>query len=141
MDETGKHEYFDPHEFPGRAWEVFSRSPLWALQERYFAESGIEAWRQGAVPHYITSNPTLANSYAEIIFAARRDQERLGPGKEPVYVCELGAGSGRFAFHFLKRLTRLCEQSSVAPGAFRYVLACWTSRCLTSINQMNSTCN
>ncbi len=49
-----------------------SRSILWDLQAAYFAERGIDAWRQGEVPHYVTSNPTIAAAYAEIVFAFRR---------------------------------------------------------------------
>src|SRR5689334_19486866 len=95
--------------------QVFSNSLIWDLQQYYFAAKGVEAWRQDEVPHYVTSNPTVANSYAEVVFAFLRDQNRLTPGDEPLYLCELGAGSGRFAFHFLKRLARLCEQSGLAP--------------------------
>jgi tetratricopeptide (TPR) repeat protein len=102
--------------------QVFSNSLLWELQQRYFTLMGVEAWRQTKVPHYITSNPTVANSYAEIVFACWRDQNQLTYSSEPLSICELGAGSGRFAFHFLKRLTRLCEQAGLAPTSFRYVL-------------------
>jgi len=104
----------------------FSQSYLWDLQRKYFAARGIEAWRLGEVPHYITSNPVIANSYAEIVFAFLRDQDRLAPAggldAEPLHICELGAGSGRFAYHFLTSLLRLCEQAGVAPESFRYVL-------------------
>ena len=65
---------------------------------------GVEAWRQGEVPHYVTSNPTMANSYAEIVFALWRDQQRPGqPDKasdEPLYLCELGAGLGPVCLSF-----------------------------------------
>ena len=105
---------------------VFSESLLWDLQRRYFDQAGVQAWRQGEVPHYVTSNPTMANSYAEIVFAFLRDRQRLAPqyerGDEPLTVCELGAGSGRFAFHFLRRFTHLCELAGLAPTCFRYVL-------------------
>lgn len=102
--------------------QVFTRSLLWELQQHYFAERGVEAWRQEEVPHYVTSNPTVANSYAEIVFAFWCDRTMLAPHHEPLTLCELGAGSGRFAFHFLSRLLRLCEQMDVAPTSFRYVL-------------------
>jgi tetratricopeptide (TPR) repeat protein len=105
--------------------QIFSASLLWDLQRRYFAEKGVEAWRQGEVPHYVTSNPTVANCYAEIVFAFLRDQERLARGQrseQPLYICELGAGAGRFAFHFLKQLTYLCDQAGLARTTFRYVL-------------------
>jgi tetratricopeptide (TPR) repeat protein len=100
----------------------FGASLLWQLQRRFFDERGVGAWRDGVVPHYITSNPTIANAYAEIVFAFHRDLERLEPGAGPLTICELGAGSGRFAFHFLQRLAELCDEAGVAPDAFRYVL-------------------
>ncbi|HEX3528571.1 MAG TPA: tetratricopeptide repeat protein [Thermoanaerobaculia bacterium] len=106
--------------------QPFSQSVLWTLQRHYFAARGVEAWRRGEVPHYITSNPAIANSYAEIVFAFLCDQDRLSAADaakdEPLYICELGAGSGRFAFHFLSRLIGLCEQAGVAAESFRYVL-------------------
>jgi tetratricopeptide (TPR) repeat protein len=100
----------------------FCQSLIWKLQGAYFAERGVEAWRQGEVPHYVTSNPTMANSYAEIVLAFWRDRQRLAPQSEPLTICELGAGSARFAFHFLRRLAALCEEAGVPPQAFRYVL-------------------
>jgi hypothetical protein len=42
-----------------------SHSMLWELQREFFARQGVEAWRQGAVPHYITSNPFIASAYAQ----------------------------------------------------------------------------
>ena len=106
----------------GEAEQRFSASMLWDLQRLYFAERGVDAWRQGEVPHYVTSNPMMANSYAEVVFGLLRDARRRAPGDAPLYVCELGAGSGRFAFHFLSRLVALCERAGVAPLAFRYIL-------------------
>ncbi len=117
---------------PDRPWylmeerQVFSRSLLWDLQRSYFSSRGVDAWRQGEVPHYITSNPTIARAYAEMIFAFRQDQERVAPGGEPIHVCELGAGCGRFAFHFLRRLLQLCRESGTAPEGFRYILTDFT---------------
>ncbi len=110
--------------------QVFSRSLIWALQEHYFAARGVDAWRHGEVPHYITSNPAIANSYAEIVLACLREHERLAPdggrAAEPLYLCELGAGSGRFAYHFLRRLKRLCELALLTPMPFCYVLTDFT---------------
>ena len=100
----------------------FCRSRIWQLQDAYFAARGIEAWRHGEVPHYVTSNPVIANSYAEIVLAFWRDRQRLAADGEPLTICELGAGSGRFAYHFLRRLAALCAQEDVPPQAFRYVL-------------------
>jgi tetratricopeptide (TPR) repeat protein len=106
--------------------QVFSRSLLWDLQQRYFDGRGVEAWRASEVPHYVSSNPTMADAYAEIVLAFLVDRERLAPADEasgePLHLLELGAGSGRFACHFLTRLVRLCERAGVAPERFRYVL-------------------
>jgi tetratricopeptide (TPR) repeat protein len=106
--------------------KVFSESLLWSLQQHYFTHKGIGAWQENEVPHYVTSNPTVANSYAEIVFALLHDHQRLTLAAqeqiEPLYLCELGAGSGRFAFHFLHRLMSLCKQAEVAPTSFCYVL-------------------
>jgi len=106
--------------------QPFAQSLLWDIQQAYYADKGIQAWREDELPHYVTSNPTVASSYAEIVLACWRDQQRLAAGSktgdEPLYICELGSGSGRFAYHFLRRLTRLCEQTGVSPTSFCYVL-------------------
>lgn len=108
----------------------FSQSLLWRLQQRYFVEKGVAAWREGEVPQYVTSNPTIAHSYAEIVCAFLQEQRRLAPehipSAEPLYLCELGAGSGRFAFHFLTQLMRLFEQRGISPDCFRYILTDFT---------------
>lgn len=106
--------------------QPFSQSLLWDIQRHYFAERGAKAWRLGEVPHYVTSNPVIADAYAEIVFAFWRDRQALFPGEETLHICELGAGSGRFGFYFLQRLSRLCEQHDVPPRSFRYVLTDFT---------------
>ncbi len=109
--------------------QVFSQSLLWDWQRLYFTQRGIEAWRQGEVPHYVTSNPMIARSYAELVFAFISDYIRLGPKSnddkdpnEPLYLCELGAGSGRFAFHFLTQLIHIWKHAPAALPSFCYVL-------------------
>lgn len=113
---------------------VFSESLLWQLQRDFFDEKGAAAWQSGQVPHYVTSSPTLANSYAEIVFAFWRDRKRmtssvesLEPSRdEPLYICELGAGSGRFAFHFITRFVKLCEQFQQETIPICYVMTDFT---------------
>src|SRR2546423_9384940 len=99
-----------------------SRSALWQMQRNFFARQGVEAWRQGIVPHYITSNPFIANAYAKVVFGFLRDCRSainqhqaadfpvIDP-EQPVYLIELGSGSGRFAFHFLKKLLGFYRRS------------------------------
>lgn len=106
--------------------QLFRKSLLWELQSRYFSERGVQAWRDEEVPHYITSNPTIARAYAETVFAFYQDRQRLSASTEALTICELGAGSGRFAFYFLSHLMTLCASSGVALTAFRYVLTDFT---------------
>jgi len=86
------------------------------------------------VPHYVTSTPVIADTYAELIFAFRRDRQALFPGHEPLYIWELGSGSGRFAFHFLKRLLPLCARRGAPPFAFRYMLTDFTQSNLDAVS-------
>lgn len=114
--------------YPLEQRQPFSRSLLWDLQRRYFAARGAAAWSLGEVPHYVTSNPVIADAYAELVFAFWRDRQALFPDDAPLHVCELGAGPGRFAFYFLKRLQRLCALHGAPQRAFRYVLSDFTQR-------------
>lgn len=104
--------------------ERFSESVLWQLQQDYFVQKGIDAWRLHEVPNYIVSNPVFAGRYAEMVWAFLEDRIRLeGKLPAPVTICELGAGSGEFAFHFIRQLIQLCENAQQdIPATFRYVL-------------------
>lgn len=104
-------------------YKPFSRSRLWEYQRRFFEESGIDAWKDGVVPHYITSNRFTARAYAEIVFALFRDVARQQTiSGDPIYIVELGGGSGRFAYHFLTCLESCCDEASFAVPRFQYVL-------------------
>ena len=108
----------------------FSESLLWQIQRNYFERQGIAAWRQGDVPHYITSNPYIAEAYARVVCAYWTDLLYGDPGKEqaaldlaqPVYIIELGSGPGRFAFHFLKQLSGMTSRSRLAALKFKYIM-------------------
>lgn len=94
---------------------------LWRLQRRYFHDRGPEAWRGGEVPHYITSNPLIAETYARLVLAFLRD--RAGDADpQPLQIIELGAGSGRFAYHFLDRLETHCAAAGQPRPPLRYIM-------------------
>jgi tetratricopeptide (TPR) repeat protein len=101
----------------------FSQSPIWELQRAYFEEQGIHAWQSEEVPQYISSNPIMAKAYAEMIFGFLRDRARLGFAKEPVYILELGAGSGRLAYHVLKALEELKAFAGIELPPYRYIMS------------------
>lgn len=104
--------------------ERLSRSILWRLQRRFFEGAGMLAWSDGIVPHYITSNPFIARAYVEVVLGFARDVATRGEG--PLYVIELGAGVGRFAFHFLRRLSRALEDGAFRGVPIRYVITDFT---------------
>lgn len=110
-----------------------SRSLLWDIQQKFFAQQGIKAWREGVVPHYITSNTFIADSYAKVVFGFMRDCRAVAEGAaepafaplnpdEPVYIVELGCGHGRFAYHFLKKFHTLHRQSVLRDVPYRYIM-------------------
>lgn len=109
----------------------FSECVLWDLQRRFFQERGIAAWRSGVVPQYITSHPFLAEAYARVTMQWLREVHQspeFNP-ELPVRVFELAAGSGRFAFLFLRAFSKLLEIERRCrpdffsrPGSLRYVM-------------------
>lgn len=101
-----------------------SASILWELQRRYFDRAGPGAWASGDVPHHATSNPAIAHAYAQVVLGFLRDTA-LDPAA-PLYIVELGAGAGRFAFHFMRALAQLTAAARIPPVAWRYVLTDFT---------------
>jgi hypothetical protein len=85
----------------------FSESLLWKLQEEAYKQFGPEAWAKKGVPFYLTSNPRTVNQYIQVILGYIRDCLAEGAAtpidlNEPLYCFDLGAGSGRFSYLFLK---------------------------------------
>ncbi|QMV41484.1 tetratricopeptide repeat protein [Cohnella cholangitidis] len=101
----------------------FSEAPIWELQRSYYEEQGIKAWQNEEVPEYITSNPIIAEAYAEMIFGFLQDRAGVGYASEPVTIVELGAGSGRLAFHVLNELCELAAFAGIAIPPFRYIMS------------------
>src|SRR5262249_24696687 len=107
--------------------ERLSQSLLWRLQRNYFERHGIEAWRSGAVPHHITSSPFIADAYARVVLGFLRDC-RVLDHSQPVHIVELGSGSGRFAYSFLKKFLNLYRNSSLKEIPVKYVMTDFTNR-------------
>lgn len=108
-----------------------SQSLLWQLQRNYFERHGIEAWRSGAVPHHITSSPFIADAYARVVMGFLRDwttlrNSQLDPS-QPVHIVELGSGSGRFAYSFLKKFLHLQRNSVLREIPVKYVMTDFTN--------------
>lgn len=106
-----------------------SQSLIWQLQREYFLGSGPAAWQDDVVPHQISSNPLLARAYSQLILGYWRDCATAGQNgtlqlnpEQPIYIIELGAGSGRLAHHLLHQFHPLWTQSPYADIPFKLVL-------------------
>lgn len=103
-----------------------SRSVLWRLQRQFFDRQGAQSWTEGTVPHYITSNPWIAGAYARVVFGWLRDVYADLDRSQPVYVVELGCGSGRFGFLFLNAFLDRLRRSALCDAPVTYVLTDFT---------------
>ncbi len=77
----------------------FSESLLWRLQHNSYEKSGPRAWK-------ISNNPFLARAYAHQTIAILRDWQNILNPNEPLYLLEIGAGSGKFSFLYLQELLK-----------------------------------
>ena len=105
----------------------FSESALWRMQRDYFEKEGINAW-VSQVPFYITSNPFIAASYAKIAMSFMRDWIKAHPesAEQTFYFLELGTGSGRFSYLFVKALLALMKSLNNTSSRFCYVMTDFT---------------
>lgn len=106
-----------------------SKSLVWKLQRNFFHRQGVAAWKHGTVPHYITSNPFIANAYAKVVFGFLRDCYTYGlDPSQPVYIMELGGGSGRLAYHFLQKFFPFFDRSPLQHIRVKYLLTDFADR-------------
>jgi len=118
-------------EFVVESRKRLSDSIIWRLQREAYTRRAQTAWAPDAVPFYITSNAYIAAAYAGVVVGFLRDcvsalAPPLGPfdREAPAYVLELAAGSGQFAYLFLKKLLpALREVPALAGLRFRYVMS------------------
>jgi hypothetical protein len=98
------------------------RSMVWRLQRTFYADQGVAAWSQSRVPQSVTTSPNIAGAYARIAFGYLQDLRASLDPAQPVYLVELGAGSGRFGKRFLQAFTTLLRERTDVPPRFVYVM-------------------
>lgn len=104
-----------------------SQSVLWELQKAAYSNFGQSAWAGKGVPFYITSNPFIVQAYVQLVIGYIRDclnpmaATPLDPSK-PLYFVDLGSGTGRFSYLFLKTLRESLEQLPLPKLDIRYVM-------------------
>ncbi len=109
--------------------QPLSQSLIWQIQRAYFLKNGMKAWQDDVVPSSISSNPVMARAYSQILFGYLRDcVAAAATGRsvldetEPIYIVELGAGSGRLAHHFLHTFYPRYLESPFAKRPIKYVM-------------------
>lgn len=84
-----------------------SESKIWTLLEQYYQASSISAWNQ--IPFYPTSNPFIAEAYADVILNFILDYKEQIDYSKPLYILEMAAGTGCFSFYLLRELRKRKE--------------------------------
>jgi len=115
-----------------------SQSIIWRLQRDFYAQRGLKAWNEDLVPSYITNNPFIAEIYAGIAAAflqdcmshAQRDSSPLSR-EIPLRILELGSGTGKFSYLFLRKLTALLQNNNIPLHLVRYCMTDTTEKLVT----------
>lgn len=106
-----------------------SQSLIWRLQRDFYEQRGLKAWKEDLVPSYITNNPFIAEIYAGFVAAflqdclshPQRHSSRLSQ-ENPLRILELGAGTGKFSYLFLCKLTALLQRNNMPSQLVRYFM-------------------
>ena len=106
-----------------------SESHLWKLMMSFYDRKGIDSWSQGVVPHFITCNSFIGRAYARVLQGFLRDCASKGKcldPTQPLYVIELGVGSGNFSYYMLKALLEMAATLDFPVGKIVYVMTDFT---------------
>jgi len=101
---------------------AFEQSLIWQINRSYYEEVGLSAWSDGVVPHNMTSNMYVGNTYAGVILGFLKDIALIRQNDEVVYIVELGSGHGRLAFHILRLLDKMIALEAIKLPSYCYVL-------------------
>ena len=107
-----------------------SRSHLWKLMMSFYDRKGIESWSHGVVPHFITCNAFIGKCYAKVLHGYLKDCVNANSinFNEPLYIVELGAGSGKFSFYMLKALEEMKDICDFPWDKIVYVMTDFTEK-------------
>lgn len=110
------------HGYLYAAGERLSESSIFERNREFFSTKGIDAWNTNIVPHYVTNNPSNTYAFAQLLLGFLRDYDKPTNPDNPIYIVEMGAGTGRFAFHLLHQLVDMLDKVGFEPPHFCYVL-------------------
>lgn len=102
-----------------------SQTSLWEMQSAAYQTLGLEAWTKRGIPSYLTCNPFIAKRYAQMAFDYLLQEHLLKrlSNRAIFTIFEFGAGTGRFAYLFLKYFLHLVAQSPLKGQKIRYVMS------------------
>ncbi|PKN59302.1 MAG: hypothetical protein CVU56_01165 [Deltaproteobacteria bacterium HGW-Deltaproteobacteria-14] len=102
-------------------WTPFHESLCWMLADAYYTRRGLDAWRDGEVPHDATTNFGMATQHARLLV------EHLvahAPARGELWILEVGSGSGAFAANLLRALaSEVGEAGRDILARLRYVMS------------------
>ncbi|KAG1688696.1 hypothetical protein DVH05_003133 [Phytophthora capsici] len=136
VSKTDELRELETHTMPRCELETFTPFAcchLWKLMMSFYDRQGVESWAQGIVPHFITSNTFIAKRYSNVLRAYFRDAVKpasVSPvdPSQPFYIVELGAGSGKFSFYFLKALAQMESVLDFPLSNIRYIMTDFTEQ-------------
>lgn len=98
-----------------------SECMIWEMQRRYFEKERAKVWTGDTF--YSTNRMTFVESYVELVSAALLDCASICDQEQPLYILELGGGSGCFAYRFLNDLAENFQDfESLKKLKIKYVL-------------------
>ncbi|MEC8025314.1 MAG: SAM-dependent methyltransferase [Myxococcota bacterium] len=83
-----------------------STSTVWNVNRAYYSERGVRAWSADGLPFQVTSNPFVADSFAQLIRSWIRDASVAQSSVHPYRIVELGAGTGQLGWHICRELLK-----------------------------------
>lgn len=95
-----------------------SQSIIWRMQQEFYVQRGLKVWAEDRVPNFITNNPFFAETYARIVAGFLEDCEN----GLPLRILELGAGTGKFCYLFLRQLAGILQAKALPLDSVRYCM-------------------
>ena len=121
-----------------------SKSHLWKLMMSFYDRKGVDSWSEGIVPFFITSNRFIGSAYAKIVRGFIKDclenqkkkmcnntlqkKTLLLNEDEPLYIVELGAGSGKFTYFMLQALVDMEGVLDIPLRNIKYIMTDFTEQ-------------
>jgi len=114
-----------PSEKGKSALSRMSESQLWEMQAAYYQAHGVEDWGlELTAPAFLTNTVFLGECYAELIISFLNEYHAKLDLSQPLYILELGTGSGRFSYQFLTELSQKLDHfEKLKSVQIKYVMS------------------